>query len=139
MILNLNVKKVFKGLIYNFEKSIINNNNLALYYIILLLFNINSFNNYFVLIIFKILLINYNKLFNSFFVINNNIIIKKIILINRFIKATKRGKENWYKSVVIIGSKEKWIGLGVGKSKDLGMSIDKAVFNSYNNIYIFKY
>nr|BAL70573.1 small subunit ribosomal protein 5 [Plasmodium malariae] len=99
-------------------------------------FNIYDFNY----IYFYIYKYNKNILFNFDKNIFNNInIIDKIIEIKKISYTIKKGRIKRYKILLLIGNKQGWIGIGIGKCNNINKAIIIAKIKALNNIYYFKY
>nr|BBB58198.1 small subunit ribosomal protein 5 [Plasmodium hylobati] len=106
---------------------------LKLYYIIYK----NNYNfNYIFYYIYKYNKINFKNKNNVFSKIN---IIEKIIEMKKISYTIKKGRIKRYKIIVIIGNKQGWVGIGIGKSSNINKAIILSRINALNNIYYFKY
>ncbi|CDU21039.1 apicoplast ribosomal protein S5 (apicoplast) [Plasmodium yoelii] len=100
-------------------------------------FDYNIYNmNYIYFYIYK-----YSSLNNKINIINNNSIniIEKIIEIKKISYTIKKGRIKRYKVILLIGNKQGWVGIGIGKHVNLNKAILSSKINSLNNIYYFKY
>nr|YP_008757397.1 small subunit ribosomal protein 5 [Leucocytozoon caulleryi]BAN94677.1 small subunit ribosomal protein 5 [Leucocytozoon caulleryi] len=96
-------------------------------------------NNYIYFYIYKY----YNYLLNYFDIKYNynsfNIVIEKIIHIQKISYTVKKGRIKRYKVILVIGNKCGWIGIGISKNYNINKAIFYARENAFNNIYYFKY
>ncbi|CAA9991341.1 apicoplast ribosomal protein S5, putative [Plasmodium knowlesi strain H] len=113
---------------------------LKLYYII---YEFNSFvykNNYnFNYIFFYIYKYNKINFKNKNNICNKINIIEKIIEIKKISYTIKKGRIKRYKILTLIGNKQGWIGIGIGKNSNINKAIILSKINALNNIYYFKY
>lgn len=66
--------------------------------------------------------------------INPNFFFEKILQIKRVTKVVKGGKRLSFRAVLIIGDKNKRIGVGIGKGNNVSLAIEKAKINAKKNI-----
>nr|BAL70632.1 small subunit ribosomal protein 5 [Plasmodium coatneyi] len=113
---------------------------LKLYYIIYELNNFsykNNYNfNYIFFYIYKYNKINFKYKNNIFNKVN---IIEKIIEIKKNSYTIKKGRIKRYKVIILIGNKQGWVGIGIGKDNNINKAIILSKINALNNIYYFKY
>ncbi|PHJ25375.1 ribosomal protein s5 (apicoplast) [Cystoisospora suis] len=93
---------------------------------------------YYIYIIKILLIFNYNLFFLFFYKKNKyNKIFQKIIEIKKISKTKKKGRIKRFKVLLLIGSKNYWIGIGVAKDFYLQEAINKARFFAFKKIYFF--
>ncbi|GAW84753.1 small subunit ribosomal protein 5 (apicoplast) [Plasmodium gonderi] len=143
------LKSIFIIIKFKIKKNF--NNYLFIIYIKLLFlylklyYFINIFNSYFYINIYYNLnyiyfyIYKYNNNIKSKYNILNNNIIEKIIEIKKISYTIKKGRINRYKVILLIGNKQGWIGVGVGKNINVNKAIILSRNKALNNIYYFKY
>ncbi|SCQ17338.1 apicoplast ribosomal protein S5, putative (apicoplast) [Plasmodium ovale] len=134
IILNIKYNKKYLYRIYYFLILYI-----KLYYIYYIIFKnynyyIYNFNYiYFYIYEYNQIILNYNNK------INNINIIEKIIEIKKISYTIKKGRIKRYKIILLIGNKQGWVGIGIGKSINMNKAILLSKIDAFNNIYYFKY
>ncbi|KJP90329.1 ribosomal protein S5 (apicoplast) [Plasmodium fragile] len=97
----------------------------------------NNYNfNYIFFYIYKYNKINFKNKDNIFNKIN---IIEKIIEIKKISYTIKKGRIKRYKIIILLGNKQGWVGIGIGKNSNINKAIISSKINALNNIYYFKY
>nr|AQX44056.1 small subunit ribosomal protein 5 [Plasmodium ovale wallikeri] len=137
VILNIKYNKEYLYKIYYFLILYI-----RLYYYIMFKNNKYNYNYYiynFNYIYFYIYEYNNQIIFNYNSKINNINIIEKIIEIKKISYTIKKGRIKRYKIILLIGNKQGWVGIGIGKSINMNKAILLSKVKAFNNIYYFKY
>ncbi len=60
----------------------------------------------------------------------------KLLALNRVTRVTKGGKQMRFRAVVVVGNKDKQVGVGVAKGSDVSQAVEKAAKSARKNLIV---
>ena len=60
----------------------------------------------------------------------------KLLALNRVTRVTKGGKQMRFRAVVVVGDKDKQVGVGVAKGSDVSQAVEKAAKSARKNLIV---